>query len=163
MAFAKYAQLVGLASLLLSTLPGISAFDRPTDLGRLRLDHHSLPFPLLSSLSTSKLPPPSATLLLKYVLLGRGTQNYTCSRNGSPPIPNGAVARLYDLSCYKCPRLIGNHLFSDPATPSFFLKDGSSIIAEKIANGPAPISAEDNKHDPSYRLAEVGPETVGTI
>ncbi|RAL13802.1 DUF3455 domain-containing protein [Aspergillus homomorphus CBS 101889] len=49
------------------------------------------------------LTPPSAHLDLKFIALGRGTQNYTCptTRNNSMrvPIATGAVATLYDASC----------------------------------------------------------------
>lgn len=33
------------------------------------------------------------------VVLGVGTQNYTCSSPNSKPVPNGAVATLYDITC----------------------------------------------------------------
>ncbi|OJJ96544.1 hypothetical protein ASPACDRAFT_1859222 [Aspergillus aculeatus ATCC 16872] len=58
--------------------------------------------------ATPHLSPPSAHLSLKFIALGRGTQNYTCpttskdntSRNASAtPIATGAVATLYDISC----------------------------------------------------------------
>ncbi|CAG8189568.1 unnamed protein product [Penicillium salamii] len=52
------------------------------------------------------LPAPSANLTLKYVALGRGTQNYTCPSNSSSnrrsivkPEATGAVATLFDASC----------------------------------------------------------------
>ncbi|RAK77567.1 DUF3455 domain-containing protein [Aspergillus fijiensis CBS 313.89] len=54
------------------------------------------------------LSPPSAHLSLKFIALGRGTQNYTCpttSKDNTPknssatPIATGAVATLYDISC----------------------------------------------------------------
>ncbi|KAF2844289.1 hypothetical protein T440DRAFT_27584 [Plenodomus tracheiphilus IPT5] len=46
----------------------------------------------------SALPKPSG-LKLKYVLLGVGTQNYTCTsgKEDDPPRSTGAVARLYDM------------------------------------------------------------------
>jgi Protein of unknown function (DUF3455) len=44
---------------------------------------------------------PSPGLSLKFVALGRGTQNYTCSNANSTDTPTaiGAVATLYDASC----------------------------------------------------------------
>ena len=33
------------------------------------------------------------------IVLGVGTQNYTCDSEGATPTPNGAVATLYDISC----------------------------------------------------------------
>ncbi|EON63346.1 hypothetical protein W97_02573 [Coniosporium apollinis CBS 100218] len=48
----------------------------------------------------SSLPPPPSGLVLKRVLLGLGTQNYTCatSTTASAPKSNGALATLHDLS-----------------------------------------------------------------
>lgn len=52
-----------------------------------------------------ELPHPSSNLTLKYIALGRGTQNYTCpstsatSRNVSTPTATGAAAMLFDASC----------------------------------------------------------------
>ncbi|GAD96142.1 malate dehydrogenase [Paecilomyces variotii No. 5] len=47
-----------------------------------------------------QLPPPSAGLHLKYVTLGRGTQNYTCASPdaSTAPVAVGAVATLFDAS-----------------------------------------------------------------
>ncbi|KAJ5380436.1 uncharacterized protein N7496_002864 [Penicillium cataractarum] len=55
----------------------------------------------------TKLPNPSSNLNLKYIALGRGTQNYSCpslsdshnSRNTSKPTATGAAATLFDASC----------------------------------------------------------------
>ena len=51
--------------------------------------------------SSVKLDGPSPGLSLKYVALGRGTQNYTCSTANSTDAPTaiGAVATLFDASC----------------------------------------------------------------
>lgn len=63
---------------------------------------------VLPTQDSGLLPSPSANLTLKYALLGRGTQNYTCagtspssygSTNSSAPTSLGAVATLYDASC----------------------------------------------------------------
>jgi hypothetical protein len=47
------------------------------------------------------LPPPGSGLQLLYVLIGRGTQNYTCASNDSTTVPLaiGALASLYDAQC----------------------------------------------------------------
>jgi len=41
---------------------------------------------------------PSTNLTLQYVAIGRGTQNYTCASSSSLPVPQGAVATLFDLN-----------------------------------------------------------------
>lgn len=46
-----------------------------------------------------ELPPPSSGLSLKHVVLGRGTQNYTCSEESAAPVAKGALATLFDASC----------------------------------------------------------------
>lgn len=49
-----------------------------------------------------QLPPPSQDHQLRHVVIGRGTQNYTCATDTyGTPIPEsaGAVATLYDASC----------------------------------------------------------------
>ncbi|KAF2843731.1 hypothetical protein M501DRAFT_1013067 [Patellaria atrata CBS 101060] len=47
------------------------------------------------------LPPPSAGLVLSHVVVGRGTQNYTCDLSSpqSTPKAAGAVAVLYNATC----------------------------------------------------------------
>ncbi|KAJ9667182.1 hypothetical protein H2201_002702 [Coniosporium apollinis] len=42
---------------------------------------------------------PSAGLALSHVVVGRGTQNYTCASPTDTPKPAGALASLYDASC----------------------------------------------------------------
>jgi uncharacterized protein DUF3455 len=51
--------------------------------------------------TSPQLDGPSPGLSLKYVALGRGTQNYTCLGNDSNAAPTaiGAVATLFDSSC----------------------------------------------------------------
>ncbi|KAF1809262.1 hypothetical protein P152DRAFT_167481 [Eremomyces bilateralis CBS 781.70] len=76
------------ATALLSLLSLTTAFPaRPStpDLSRL-------------ALPPSALLPPDSSLALKYVTLGVGTQNYTCSPSATAPTPFGAVADLYDVS-----------------------------------------------------------------
>jgi hypothetical protein len=41
---------------------------------------------------------PSPTAALKFVAVGRGVQNYTCSAAGAVPVAIGAVATLYDFT-----------------------------------------------------------------
>ncbi|KAJ5595231.1 uncharacterized protein N7459_001439 [Penicillium hispanicum] len=70
-----------------------------------------------------KLPSPSSHLSLKYVALGRGTQNYSCpsssvdTRNSIAPVATGAAATLFDASClaassltllHEMPAVVGN-------------------------------------------------------
>ncbi|KAF1950493.1 hypothetical protein CC80DRAFT_554252 [Byssothecium circinans] len=60
---------------------------------------------LAAKIPLSGLPKPDG-LELKYVLLGVGTQNYTCTKNATAvPGTTGAVAKLYDL---------GTRLNADP-------------------------------------------------
>ncbi|KAF9883611.1 hypothetical protein FE257_003118 [Aspergillus nanangensis] len=48
-----------------------------------------------------QLPPPAQGLHLKYVVVGRGTQNYTCHSDHESAVPDatGAAATLFDASC----------------------------------------------------------------
>ncbi|TQS34639.1 hypothetical protein Golomagni_04969, partial [Golovinomyces magnicellulatus] len=49
---------------------------------------------------SSPLPPPSEDLVAKHIAIGRGTQNYNCTKDPADlPIPIGALALLYDASC----------------------------------------------------------------
>lgn len=71
------------------------------------LDHISLGNCSLSSAvlplngTAIKLPRPSNGLNLKYIAIGRGTQNYTCenSTSSAVPVSVGAAATLFDASC----------------------------------------------------------------
>jgi hypothetical protein len=72
------------------------------NLGNCSLANANLPL----NATKSPLPGPSANLTLRYVALGRGTQNYTCPSNASSnpqstikPEATGAVATLFDASC----------------------------------------------------------------
>ncbi|PLB55855.1 hypothetical protein P170DRAFT_453097 [Aspergillus steynii IBT 23096] len=62
------------------------------------------------------LPNPAPGLKLKYVAIGRGTQNYTCNATDASTTPNavGAVATLYDASCivHRNPELL--HALTGP-------------------------------------------------
>ncbi len=87
--------------LLLSTttaLPTKNQDKRPCDKNETRKDSlSSCPLVPAASLPESGLVPTSLTL--RYVVLGKGTQNYTCASAGSAPVSAGAVAALYDISC----------------------------------------------------------------
>lgn len=48
--------------------------------------------------SGGTLPPPTGLKPVR-ILLGRGTQNYTCNGTDGAPSPYGAVAVLFDVSC----------------------------------------------------------------
>ena len=48
------------------------------------------------NLGATELPVPTAAL--KYVTIGRGVQNYSCSAAGAVPVAVGAIATLYDFS-----------------------------------------------------------------
>lgn len=47
------------------------------------------------------LPPPSPGSVLAHIVVGRGTQNYTCSEDSAEiiPVANGAIATLYNATC----------------------------------------------------------------
>lgn len=51
--------------------------------------------------SKAPTPLPAATGILSKILIGRGSQNYTCdlSNPSATPVPIGALATLYDISC----------------------------------------------------------------
>ena len=87
--------------LLLSTTTALPAKDqnrRPCYNNETRKEPlTSCPLDPAPSLPESVLPPTSLTL--RYVLLGRGTQNYTCTNANSTPVAAGALATLYDVSC----------------------------------------------------------------
>jgi hypothetical protein len=57
--------------------------------------------PPLNETQHTQLSPPNAGLSLKFIGLGRGTQNYTCANDSASSVPaaNGALATLYDASC----------------------------------------------------------------
>ncbi|KAJ5168425.1 uncharacterized protein N7482_004019 [Penicillium canariense] len=102
-------ELVGAAPVLPGLLRFAATFSRISN----ELDHISLGNCSLSNaalpLNDTKieLPNPSSHLSLKYIALGRGTQNYSCptsahsnhSREASTPFATGAVATLFDASC----------------------------------------------------------------
>ncbi|OBT60901.1 hypothetical protein VE03_10814 [Pseudogymnoascus sp. 23342-1-I1] len=48
--------------------------------------------------SGTQLPPVSAGLNLKFVTLGRGVQNYTCSGDYGTPVAVGAIAEIFEIT-----------------------------------------------------------------
>ncbi len=87
--------------LLLSTTTALPAKDhnkRPCYKNETRKEPPtSCPLDPAPSLPKSDLPPTSLTL--QYIVLGKGTQNYTCANASSIPVAAGALATLYDVSC----------------------------------------------------------------
>ncbi|KAJ5759189.1 hypothetical protein N7520_006345 [Penicillium odoratum] len=82
---------------LASTFSRISNELDNISLGRCSISNAILPI----NDTTTKLPRPSSGMNLKYIALGRGTQNYTCENSTSSAIPVavGAAATLFDASC----------------------------------------------------------------
>lgn len=60
--------------------------------------------------SGTQLPAPAAGLGLKFVTLGRGVQNYTCSGSYGTPTAIGAVADIFEITAFAQ---------SSPTSPSF--------------------------------------------
>lgn len=94
--------LVTAAGALPSNLPTDASFysslfeNAPEDLKLINCPlGNSVPFP------ESTLPAPSKGLELKFMTIGRGTQNYTCPANNhtAKPKATGATATLFDASC----------------------------------------------------------------
>ncbi|KAI9765092.1 MAG: hypothetical protein M1840_007799 [Geoglossum simile] len=77
-----------------------------------------------------KLPDPSAGLKLTRVVLGRGTQNYTCNAGSTDkPKPNGALAILYDVSCIASKR---PSLLHEISSAFLQLEDSTEYLAAAI-------------------------------
>ncbi|KFY37435.1 hypothetical protein V494_04752 [Pseudogymnoascus sp. VKM F-4513 (FW-928)] len=57
--------------------------------------------PTLPSTGTgTQLPAPGSGLALKFVTLGRGVQNYTCSGGYGAPASVGAIAEIFDITAF---------------------------------------------------------------
>jgi hypothetical protein len=88
---------------------GINTGYLPTDLLRISKELNNMQLGNCSDINATlpldktepQLPPPSPELSLKYVVLGRGTQNYSCPCPEKSPEPTtvGALATLFDASC----------------------------------------------------------------
>lgn len=89
----------------------------------------------------SPLPAPSTNMTLRYVALGRGTQNYTCPSNGSlisntttiKPKATGAAATLFDASCIASSSLALLH--EVPAIISATPLESLAFMAALVAQG----------------------------
>ncbi|THW71707.1 hypothetical protein D6D18_10435 [Aureobasidium pullulans] len=112
-----------------------------------------------NSVPLNGLPDPGA-LSLKYITLGVGTQNYSCSAAGAIPTSIGAVADLYDASMLMSPSklslipsfaavaysthtwfdlpTLGHHWFSAAGVPTFDLEGKGFLSAKKVSSVPAP-------------------------
>ncbi|KAI9780113.1 MAG: hypothetical protein M1816_003168 [Peltula sp. TS41687] len=109
------------------------------------------------------LPAPASGLILKAVVIGRGTQNYTCSGGNSTtaPVAKGARADLFDASSRLSAQddlnsltsdslrtqpdlpLVGVHYFNGAGVPTFDLLDSRGLLfmGGKLNNVPAPSGA----------------------
>ncbi|MCJ1413039.1 hypothetical protein MMC19_007141 [Ptychographa xylographoides] len=134
--------------------------------------------------ATTPLPPPSASLSVYHIAIGRGTQNYTCADSTAASIPAsiGAVASLYNASCVAVgyptvfatlpqealrvpitsipPQLVpsGKHYFSDATTPTFDLGPLGFVHLKKVASVPAPAA-----NPPAVAWLKLEYETQGDI
>jgi hypothetical protein len=116
--------------------------------------------------SGTELPSPDATL--KYVALGRGTQNYSCTAASAVPTAIGAVATLYDITSllaadpsqattitskavdlpenawfFSTLKVLGHHFFSAAGVPTFVLSAvGDVFYGTKTASVAAPADAD---------------------
>lgn len=129
-------------------------------------------------LPTSTLPGPSTGLFLSFVAIGRGTQNYTCADATAASVPssNGAVAALFDASCFApyadklaqftawttsvdpahIPAIMssGHHFFSDKTTPVFDLS--KSLGRTSLSKTASVIAPANERNDiPWLKLTTV--------
>lgn len=115
----------------------------------------------------SALPDPESGAIVKAVVLGIGTQNYTCV--DSVPISTGAVAGLYDMSNDGCPyhlpynnNKIGDHYFTQKNVPTFDLYGAVPSIyfsGIKVANA----TVRSDSIDWLYLLANTAAPNKGNI
>lgn len=80
-------------------------------------------------LPTNTLPAPAAGLVLRWIGLGVGTQNYTCATADSTAVPAsaGAVATLYDISA------LNNDPLASMKIPSMSsLALGASMVSKSV-------------------------------
>jgi hypothetical protein len=130
----------------------------------------SLALPTTTTTSTTKqntvplngLAAPS-NLSLKYIALGMGTQNYSCSAANAIPKSTGAIAVLYDATLLASPSsaalipafasvaysmrswyglpTLGHHFFSASGVPTFDLGGKGFLSAVKVGGVPAPVGS----------------------
>lgn len=121
--------------------------------------------------SSETLDAPAEGLLVSSVVVGRGTQNYTCDAGNSTaaPVAAGAVATLFDASCVaalypdlleRIPGMalrfnlsdpeqlgasplpiVGEHHFTAEKVPYFNIGNGVEVFGKKDDDAPAPSTA----------------------
>lgn len=127
---------------------------------------------------TQSLPAPNSTL--KFITIGRGTQNYTCASTSSSPVLVGAKAVLLDASPLLpllppgegtavldlLPRYVidfdfaaieasqipklGIHYFDSNGVPTFDLGNNGLLKGKGLADIPAPANASVGSFDQGY-------------
>ncbi|KAF8429559.1 hypothetical protein EV426DRAFT_581817 [Tirmania nivea] len=150
---------------------------------RCKLNKYRLKVPVGEG--STKLTDPGS-LKLQLVVVGHGTQNYTCadSTANSKPVANGAHAELYDASCFvsitpgilnrlpylflqkpraipvdKLPK-VGVHYFYPDATTPVFDVNGKTAAAKK---GRFVGKKLENVSAPSDAYAGVAPDAFGAV
>ncbi|PSN59151.1 hypothetical protein BS50DRAFT_580158 [Corynespora cassiicola Philippines] len=107
------------------------------------------------TLPPSSLPSPEAGSTLRFVGLGVGTQNYTCTP-GQPPTSRGAVATLLDIAGVLCANQppectsveslrLGHHYFTADLVPTFDLihtRADAFVSAKRSDSAGAPESKD---------------------
>ena len=138
---------------------------------------HSRANPILHT-GTESLPAPNGTL--KFITIGRGTQNYTCTSTSASPVLVGANAVLLDASPL-LPLLppgqgtavldilpsfvieldfaaievsqipkLGVHYFDSNGVPTFDLGNNGFLKGKGLADIPAPANASAGQFDQGY-------------
>lgn len=77
---------------------------------------------------SASLPSPTGTL--KYITLGRGTQNYTCASPTSTPVPIGAAAALFDVAQLLTAASVAKNQATLNTLPNTLIGDTVAQIAE---------------------------------
>ncbi|KAJ5089676.1 hypothetical protein N7532_008360 [Penicillium argentinense] len=133
---------IGIAEVLSLSEPLrlVSAFSHITgELDKLSLGNCSLKgLELPLNHTKTRLPGPSSHLSLKFVAIGRGTQNYSCSssetsshpKKSSTPVATGAAATLFDASCLASQSLTLLHEF--PAAIGHISPGSLAFMAEAL-------------------------------
>lgn len=111
--------------------------DYEDDITRIKVDPGFCTFklgqvPLCSSYGTCLTPPPRRSRPVA-VVLGVGTQNYTCSSPTATPTPNGALATLYDISC-----LVGAYPKAAHSLGTVVMRAGLHTLQD-VAKGNVPL------------------------
>lgn len=127
----------------------------------------------LSNLSqpANTLTPPASDQSLVLIAHGQGTQNYTCVTPTSIPSAIGAIAQLFNASCETTnpgvtsnnivpAAAIGNHFFTDLATPYFDIPGLGNTKTKKVEEVAAPNSSADIKW---LRLQAQGSDSTSQV